>query len=244
MHDPQHTNACSTVATPPPITSMPAGTSKMKETAKGSYNGACSVFVGEDFLKNRTRNFIRELWKDLRAKIARTSIDSISSLEEGVQPVLETMKNLGNFDISCLEESLKTLFSQATAYDEARSLSSEKASKEILARQLKEAKDRLHNTQVREQKETLQVQATNDDLVSVKKERAALNVRIGDLRSSLKRQQELLGAVQTEIREINEEITAIENTSPLSDDMVEDLRASAKLLEDAKENLRDLDPFA
>ncbi|KAL7101884.1 hypothetical protein ACP275_08G083200 [Erythranthe tilingii] len=99
-------------------------------------------------------------------------------------------------------------------------------------------------TQAREHKETLQVQVTNNDLESVKKERAALKVRVGQLRSSLKRQRELLHAVQTEIREINEEIAAIENTSPLSDDLVEELRASAELLEDAKEKLNDLDPFA
>ncbi|KAL7116782.1 hypothetical protein ACP275_03G027100 [Erythranthe tilingii] len=231
-------------ATLSPTALMPARTSKMKETAKGSYNGACSVFVGENFLKNHKRIFLRQLWQDLRARIVRTSIDSISSIQEDVQLVLGTMRDLGDFDISCIEELLKSLFSQATAYDKVRSSNSEKASKEILSRQLEEAKDRLHTTQAREHKETLQVQVTNNDLESVKKERAALKVRVGQLRSSLKRQRELLHTVQTEIREINEEIVAIENTSPLSDDLVEELRASAELLEDAKGKLNDLDPFA
>ncbi|KAL9142570.1 hypothetical protein ABFS82_14G178500 [Erythranthe guttata] len=216
----------------------------MKETAKGSYNGACSVFVGENFLKNHKRVFLRQLWQDLRARIVRTSIDSISSIQEDVQLVLGTMKDLGDFDISCIEELLKSLFSQAMAYDKVRSSNSEKASKEILARQLDEAKDRLHNTQARERKETLQFQATNNDLECVKKERAALKERVGQLRSSLKRQRELLDTVKTEICEINEEIAAIENTSTLNDDLVEELRASAELLEDAKEKLNDLDPFA
>ncbi|KAL7153202.1 hypothetical protein ABFS83_04G150400 [Erythranthe nasuta] len=227
-------------AASPPTALMPAKTSKMKETAKGSYNGACSVFVGESFLKNHKRVFLRQLWQDLRDSI---SIDSISSIQEDVQLVLGTMRDLGDFDISCIEELLKSLFSQATAYDKVRSSNSEKASKEILARQLDEAKDRLHTTQGREHKETLQVQVTNNDLESIKKERAALKVRVGQLRSSLKRQRELLHTVQTEICEINEEIAAIENTSPLSDDLVEELCASAELLEDAKEKLNDLDPF-
>ncbi|KAL7139382.1 hypothetical protein ABFS83_09G046700 [Erythranthe nasuta] len=216
----------------------------MKVTAKGSYNGAFSVFVGENFLKNHKRVFLRQLWQDLRARIVRTSIDSISSIQEDVQLVIGTMRDLGDIDISCIEELLKSLFSQAKAYDEVGSSNSEKASKEILGRQLDEAKDSLHNTQAREHKETLQVQVTNNDLESNKKERVAFKVRVGQLKSLLKRQRELLYTFQTEIREINEEIDAIENTSPLSDEFVEKLCASAELLEDAKEKLKDLDPLA
>ncbi|KAI3472880.1 hypothetical protein Pfo_031055, partial [Paulownia fortunei] len=92
------------------------------------------VFEGEKFILNHQKEYIQKLWSDLHERIASTSIDSISSIKDDVLFVLEPMKNFNNLDISHLEELLQALFAKAAAYDEARSISFEKASKELLAR--------------------------------------------------------------------------------------------------------------
>ncbi|KAK6128210.1 hypothetical protein DH2020_038044 [Rehmannia glutinosa] len=90
------------------------------------------VFEGGKFLYKHQREFLQNMWSDLREKLASTSIDFISSIKEDVFVVLESMKSFKDFDISHLEELLEALFAQATAYDEARSISSEKGSKNSL----------------------------------------------------------------------------------------------------------------
>ncbi|KAK6139578.1 hypothetical protein DH2020_026680 [Rehmannia glutinosa] len=66
--------------------------------------------------------------------------------------------------------SLEVLFACAAAYDEARSTSSVKSSKELLARQLSEARDYLQDAKTKENKEFAQIMSTKDDLESIKKE--------------------------------------------------------------------------
>ncbi|KAK6149341.1 hypothetical protein DH2020_016866 [Rehmannia glutinosa] len=116
---------------------------------------------------------------------ASTSIDFISSINENVFVVLESMKSFKNFDISHLEELLEGLFAPAAAYDEARSISSEKGSKELLSQQLSEARDRLHDAKTKENKEFAQIMSTKDDLESIKKEIDNLQKRKKNLTAAL-----------------------------------------------------------
>ncbi|KAK6146337.1 hypothetical protein DH2020_020206 [Rehmannia glutinosa] len=218
-----------------------------RDLAKATKTPHCttfSLFEGGKFLYKHQREFLQNMWSDLREKLANTSIDFISSIKEDVFVVLESMKSFKDFDISHLEELLKALFAQATAYDEARSISSEKGSKELLAQQLSEARDRLHDAKTKENKEFAQIMSTKDDLESIKKEIDSLQKRKKNLTASLKQQQELLQIAQAEVFDIEEEITAIESISPLSDEAVENLKVSALHLETAKEELKNLNPFA
>ncbi|PIN13728.1 hypothetical protein CDL12_13650 [Handroanthus impetiginosus] len=152
-------------------------------------------------------------------KVSKEVVDSPKiqcidvSIFEGKKLVLNTQKkflqilSFDKFDISHLEERLKMLFDRAAAYDTARSASLNKAYKKILARQTKEAKDRLHETRIKENK--------------AKEELNNLEERKRNF-------------VQVEVREIEEEITTIENTYSLSDDVAEDLSITMKQVEVAK----------
>ncbi|KAK4397402.1 hypothetical protein Sango_1576800 [Sesamum angolense] len=87
---------------------------------------AVSVLKGESFLFNYQKEFLQRLWSGLIVKISNTPIDFLSSIEDDVHLILESMKSFQKFDISKVEESLNMFFAKVRAYDEARSLSSEK----------------------------------------------------------------------------------------------------------------------
>ncbi|KAI3458828.1 hypothetical protein Pfo_015491 [Paulownia fortunei] len=183
---------------------------------------AFSVFEGEKFILNHQKQYLQRLWSDLRERIESTSIDSLLSIKVDVSFVLESMKSFTNFDIYHVEEPLKELFAKAAAYDE---------------------QDRLHEAKTRESKEINQIQSTNEELERIKKELDDLKRRKKHLSASLKRQQQLLQSAQAEVHKIEDEIVAIKNTSPLSDEAVENLKSSVVRLEAAKEELKILRPF-
>lgn len=115
---------------------------------------------------------------------------------------------------------------------------------ELLAQQLDEAKGRLQSARFKENKEAAQVKATKDELELVIKEFDRLKEQKKNLSVSLKRQEELLQSAQVEVREVEEQISTIENTSPRSDHLVVDLKDSLEQLEVVKEDLVSFDPFA
>ncbi|KAL0396595.1 UNVERIFIED_CONTAM: hypothetical protein Scaly_0107900 [Sesamum calycinum] len=87
---------------------------------------AVSVLKGESFLFNYQKEFLQRLWSGLIVKISNTPVDFLSSIEDDVYLILESMKSFQKFDVSKVEESLNMFFAKVRAYDEARSLSSEK----------------------------------------------------------------------------------------------------------------------
>ncbi|KAL0339322.1 UNVERIFIED_CONTAM: hypothetical protein Sangu_1454300 [Sesamum angustifolium] len=125
-----------------------------------------SVFEGESFLFNHKKEFLLRLWSDLLIKILNTLIDFFSSIE--------SMKSFHKFDILKLEESLNTFFVKVGAYDEARSLSSEKLCQSLHDQQLKEAKDCLQDVQAKASEEAAKVQSTLDELEHIEKDTVAL----------------------------------------------------------------------
>lgn len=62
--------------------------------------------------------------------------------------------------------------------------------------------------------------------------------------TSLKRQEELLQSTPVKVHEVKEQISAIENTPLLSNNLVKNFKISVEHLEDAKKTLMDLNPFA
>ncbi|PIN13986.1 hypothetical protein CDL12_13383 [Handroanthus impetiginosus] len=203
-----------------------------------------------------TEVFVKELEKEI------LDIDDDDELQDGQETIVgpnsldivisnaettrneESIRSFNKFDISQLEKLLKALFDKANAYDEARSTFSEKTSKELLAQQLDETKDRLYNAQTREIKEANQIRSTEEQLESIEKELENLKERRKNLCASLKRQQQLLQSAQTEVHEIEEKIIAIENDLLSSDEAIENLKTAAAHLESSKEELKSLDPFA
>ncbi|KAK4397451.1 hypothetical protein Sango_1581700 [Sesamum angolense] len=73
---------------------------------------AVSVFKGESFLFNYQKEFLQRLWSGLLMKISNTPVDFLSSIEDDVYLILESMKSFRKFDISKVEESLNTFFCQ------------------------------------------------------------------------------------------------------------------------------------
>ncbi|KAL0411541.1 UNVERIFIED_CONTAM: hypothetical protein Slati_3743800 [Sesamum latifolium] len=119
------------------------------------------------------------------------------------------------------------------AYDEVKSLSSEKLSRNLQEQHLKEAKACLQDVQAKASEEASKVQYTMDELEHIEKEIVAL-----------KGQKQLNHDAQAKVHEVEEDIAALENTAPLDDAMVEDLESSKANLEDLKEDLKILNPFA
>ncbi|KAL0322045.1 UNVERIFIED_CONTAM: hypothetical protein Scaly_2500900 [Sesamum calycinum] len=121
-----------------------------------------SVFEGERFLFNYQKEFLQRLWSGLLVKISNTPVDFLSSIEDDVYLILESMKSFQKFDVSKVEISLNTFFAKVHAYDEARSLSSEKLSQSFHEQQLKEAKACLQDVQAKASEEASEIQSTMD----------------------------------------------------------------------------------
>ncbi|KAL0378910.1 UNVERIFIED_CONTAM: hypothetical protein Sradi_3196500 [Sesamum radiatum] len=109
---------------------------------------------------------------------------------------------------------------------------------------LKEAKDRLQDVQAKASEGASKVQSIMDELEHIEKEIVALKGRRTSLCTALKGQKQLNHDVQVKVHEVEEDIAALENTAPLDDAMVEDLESSKANLEDPKEDLKSLNPFA
>ncbi|KAL0416124.1 UNVERIFIED_CONTAM: hypothetical protein Slati_3444300 [Sesamum latifolium] len=194
------------------------------ETSKGK---------GEKFILNHKKEFLQNMWSDLVMKISNTPIDFISSIEDDVYLVLKSMKSFQKFDISKVEESLNVFFAKVAAYDETRSVSSEKLSQSLLEQQLKQAKDRFQDAQAKASEEASKVQCTMDKLEHIQKEIVELKEQRRSLCATLKGQKQLSHDTQAKVHEIEEDIAALENTTPLDDAIVEDLESSRGSLERA-----------
>lgn len=201
---------------------------------------AVSVFEGESFVDTHLKQCLQNMWKGLREKIANVPIESIASYKSHAFYVLDEMKSFKRFDVSIIEELLKDLFDKAAAYDKMRSKSSEKASKDLLARQLKEAKDHLSDVKTRKGKETEQLKASKAELEQIREE---FKEKEKNMSASIHQQEQHLHNTETEIDEIEEEIAAINNTSPLDDDLIEELKTSKLNLEATRDELNNLNPF-
>ncbi|KAL0287549.1 UNVERIFIED_CONTAM: hypothetical protein Sradi_7122500 [Sesamum radiatum] len=171
-------------------------------------------------------------------------VDFLSSIEDDVYLILEPMKSFQKFDITKVEESLNTFFVKVCAYDEARSLSSHKLSRSLHAQHLKEAGDRLQDVEAKASEGASKAQSIMDELEHVEKVIVALKGRRRSLCAALKGQKQLNHDVQAKVNEAKENVAALKNTVPLDDVIVEDLESSEANLEDLKEDLKSLNPFA
>ncbi|KAL0307104.1 UNVERIFIED_CONTAM: hypothetical protein Sradi_6127700 [Sesamum radiatum] len=101
----------------------------------------------------------RSSLSDFIAEISNIPVDFLSSIEDDVYIILESMKSFHKFDVSKVEESLSTIFVKFGAYDKAKSLFSEKLSRNLHEQQLKEAKARLQDVQAKASEEASEVQS-------------------------------------------------------------------------------------
>ncbi|KAL0293874.1 UNVERIFIED_CONTAM: hypothetical protein Sradi_6916200 [Sesamum radiatum] len=203
---------------------------------RSPHHAAVSAFEGERFVLNHQGEFFQKMRSDLLLKISKTPVDFISSIKDDVRFVLESMKTFQHFDISKMEELLNAFFAKATAYDEARSSSSEKLSKVLLERQLKEANTRLQ--------EVSKIQSTMDELEHIEKKLVDLKKQKVTLCATLKGQKQFLHSAQVKVHEIEVEIATFKNTIPLDDEAVKNLESSRANLEVLREELENLCPFA
>ncbi|KAL0286983.1 UNVERIFIED_CONTAM: hypothetical protein Sradi_7134800 [Sesamum radiatum] len=205
---------------------------------------AVSVFEGESFIFNHRKEFLQKLWSGLLVKISNTPVDFLSSIEDDVYLIFESMKSFQKFDITKVEESLNTCFVKVSAYDEARSLSSHKLSRSLHGQHLKEAEDRLQDVQAKASEGASKAQYIIHELEHVEKEIVVLKGRRTSLCVALKGQKQLNHDVQAKVNEVKENVAALKNTAPLDDAIVEDLESSKAKLGDLKEDLKSLNPFA
>ncbi|KAL0413458.1 UNVERIFIED_CONTAM: hypothetical protein Sradi_1547500 [Sesamum radiatum] len=205
---------------------------------------AVSVFEGESFLFNHQKEFLQKLWSDLLVKISNTPVDFLSSIEDDVYLILESIKSFQKFDIAKVEESLNTFFVKVRAYDEARSLSSHKLSQSLHAQRLKEDEDRLQEVEAKASEGASKAQSIMEELEQVEKGIVALKGRRTSLFAALKGQKQLNHDAQAKVNEIKENVATLKNTAPLDDAIVEDLGSSKANIENLKEDLKSLNPFA
>ncbi|KAL0394752.1 UNVERIFIED_CONTAM: hypothetical protein Slati_4441400 [Sesamum latifolium] len=197
-----------------------------------------SVFEGESFLFNHQKEFLQRLWSYLLVKVSNISVDFLSSIEDDVYLILESMKSFHKFDITKVEESLNIFFVKVRAYDEARSLSSQKLSRSLHEQHIKEAKDWLQDVKAKASEEASKVQSTMEELEHIEKEIVALKGRRTSLCAALKGQKQLNHDAQVKVQEVEKDIAALENTVPLDDAIVDDLTTSKANLEVFKEDLK------
>ncbi|KAL0449523.1 UNVERIFIED_CONTAM: hypothetical protein Slati_1508700 [Sesamum latifolium] len=196
---------------------------------------AVSVHEGESFLFNHHKEFLQKIWSDLLVKISNTPVDFLSSIEDDVSFILESIKNFHKFDITKVEELLNTFF--VKVHDEARSLSPQKLSRSLHEQHLKEAKACLQDVQAKASERASKVQSIVDELEHVEKEIVALKGRRTSLCAALKEQKQLNHDAQAKVHEVEEDIATLENTAPLGDAIVENSKANLEVL---KEDLKSL----
>ncbi|KAL0406004.1 UNVERIFIED_CONTAM: hypothetical protein Slati_3914300 [Sesamum latifolium] len=174
---------------------------------------AVSVLEGESYIFSHHKEFLQKMWSDLLVKISNTPVAFLSSIEDDVSLILKSMKNFHKFDITPVEESLNTFFVKVRAYDEARSLSSQKLSRSLHEQHLKEAKARLQDVQAKASEGASKVQSIMDELEHVEKEIVALKGRRTSLCAALKEQKQLNHDAQAKVHEVEEDIATLDNTT-------------------------------
>ncbi|GER45694.1 spindle pole body component 110 [Striga asiatica] len=135
------------------------------------------------------------------------------------------------------------MFDNAESYDGVRSKSSEKATKEHIARQLAEAKDRLCEDKAKEDIESNQVKSTQDELKRVTEELEQLKTKTETLSKTLKQQQESLDSAKAQVKLTQENILTISSAPSLDEEVVEQLKMLKSNLKATKEKLGSLNLF-
>ncbi|KAL0336571.1 UNVERIFIED_CONTAM: hypothetical protein Sradi_4869000 [Sesamum radiatum] len=205
---------------------------------------AVSVFKGGSFLFNYRKEFFQRLWSGLLVKISNTPVDFLSSTEDDVYLILESMKSFQKFDISKVEETLNTFFAEVRAYDEARSLSSENLSRSLHEQQLKEPKACLQDVQAKASEEASEIQSAMDKLEHIEEDIVVLKGRRTSLRYTLKEKKQFNHDTQAKVHAIEKDIATLESTGPLDDAIVENLESSRANLGILKEDFKSLNLFA
>ncbi|KAL0285769.1 UNVERIFIED_CONTAM: hypothetical protein Sangu_2765400 [Sesamum angustifolium] len=188
--------------------------------------------------------FLQRLWSGLLVKISITPVDFLSSIEDDVYLILESMTSFHKLDVSKVEKLLNTFFVKVCAYDEARSLSSKKLSPILHEQQLKEVKAHLQDVEAKASKEASEIQSAMDKLEHIEKEIVVLKGRRTSLRATLKWKKQLNHDTQAKVHEVKKDIATLESTGPLDDAIVENLESSSASLEILKEDLKSLNSFA
>ncbi|KAL0303254.1 UNVERIFIED_CONTAM: hypothetical protein Sradi_6193500 [Sesamum radiatum] len=83
-----------------------------------------------------------------------------------------------------------------------------------------------------------------DELEGIEKKLVDLEEQMTQLCATLKGTKKFLHNAQAKVHEIEAEIAALENTTPLDDEVVENLESSRTNLEVLKEELENLSPFS
>lgn len=182
---------------------------------------AVSVFNSKSKFDDRLKAFLKDCCDDLLAKIAKTSAEDMSSIEDEMRKGFLYIKNFNHgFDVSRLESDMDTLFTCAAKYDQARSASHEKG--EIVQRLEQE----LLDAKTKATEEAQQIESIKEEIAKLSK----------DLKSLESSHQD----TQTKVKKLQEEIAS----PPIDGAALENLKNSKLLLESAQKALEDQNPFA
>ncbi|KAK4381667.1 hypothetical protein Sango_2944800 [Sesamum angolense] len=186
-----------------------------------------SIDVGEESETSHSSTMTPPLGMGLRRKqspppaaVSVLKVDFLSSIEDDVYLILESMKSFQKFDVSKVEESLNMFFAKVHAYNEARSLSSKKLSQSQHEQQLKEVKARLQVVQAKANEKSSEIQSAMDELEHVEADIAVLKGRRTNLRATLKEKKQLNHDTQAKVHEVEKDLVALESTGPLDDAIV------------------------
>ncbi|KAK4395693.1 hypothetical protein Sango_1723600 [Sesamum angolense] len=134
------------------------------------------------------------------------------------------------------------ILAKVRAYDEARSLSSEKLSRSLHEQQLKEAKACLQDVQAKASEEASEIQSAMDELEHIEEDIVVLKDE-ERLRATLKEKKQFNHDTQAKVHAIEKDIATLESTGPLDDAIVENLESSRANLGILKEDLKSLTFF-
>ncbi|KAH6786184.1 hypothetical protein C2S52_000088 [Perilla frutescens var. hirtella] len=195
--------------------------------------GEMSEFNGQALYDTHRRTFLKGFWSDLQSKILRTQAEFISSIKEDVLGGFLSIQCFSSgFDLSYLKNSLDTFFSQAAAYDEARSASFESAESSL--QHLKETKQNIREARTKKKGNTSQIKSLKNHLAELDKQRECLS-------KSLKEHQDSQKAIQLKIKEFEKELA--EQKSAFGAEAAEKVANLRSHLESAKEALEDQNLF-
>lgn len=210
---------------------------------------AVSTFQGASFVLEQYKMFLLRIWGELSQRIARVSVDDISSLQENIEGAFEQMPK-GGVDLSPLRDRIKELFEKARSYDMLRSKVLDQTTVETKNKSLALAKDKLEGAKAEDYLAAKHLTSVEDSLKEIQTRKANLEAELKtlceqerDLKQQITTSRAHANSTQAAILAATEEITLIENTSVVSVTDVENLNVVKEELLALRANLINFNIF-
>ncbi|KAL3809084.1 hypothetical protein ACJIZ3_000041 [Penstemon smallii] len=206
-----------------------------------------SGFRCKEVVERSQRKVAEIMWSDLVQQFSTTPLEGLLSIKEEVDGILQAMNQLGGMDVSFLHERVAAFLEIAGGYADEISSSSQRMDKELFDRQISDASQRLRDMQAQESQHVILAQDHEAKLTKLVEDEDNLKKRLEDILSQkqkisllLQQDEKQLLDTQSAISGIENEISVLKSSPPLSE---EDFMRQRNLKEKFEADLQELKDF-